>query len=85
MPSITVRNASQETGHALRVRAAMNGRSAEAELRVILEETVRPERQAAEDQPVRPGSLLAAIGREAGGVDIDVERKHRPTPPIPPQ
>ncbi|MEN3162480.1 plasmid stabilization protein [Tistrella mobilis] len=82
MPSITVRDVSHETDHALRVRAAMNGRSAEAELRVILEEAVRPERQAAEDQPVRLGSLLAAIGREAGGVDIDVERDRTPAEPI---
>ncbi|WP_372084760.1 plasmid stability protein [Tistrella mobilis] len=73
MPSTTIRDVSHETDHALRVRAAMNGRSADAELRMILEEAVRL------------GSLLAAIGRQAGGVDIDVERDHRPTPPIPPQ
>ncbi|WP_372089033.1 plasmid stability protein stbC [Tistrella mobilis] len=73
MPSTTIRDVSHETDHALRVRAAMNGRSADAELRMILEKAVRL------------GSLLAAIGRQAGGVDIDVERDHRPTRPIPPQ
>ena len=41
MPSTTIRDVSHETDHALRVRAAMNGRSADAELRMILEEAVR--------------------------------------------
>ncbi|GGB33032.1 putative plasmid stability protein y4jJ [Tistrella bauzanensis] len=81
MASITVRNLSDETEHALRVRAAMNGRSAEAELRAILEDAVRPEHQITEGR-IRLGSLLAAIGREAGGVTLDIDRDRTPAEPI---
>jgi len=36
MPAITVRNLSEETHRALKVRAAQHGRSTEAEIREIL-------------------------------------------------
>ncbi|MCU7937280.1 MAG: Arc family DNA-binding protein [Candidatus Thiodiazotropha sp. (ex Dulcina madagascariensis)] len=59
MRSITVRNVPDEVHRALRVRAAQHGRSAEAEIRDILENTVKPEGR------VKLGSLLADIGRRA--------------------
>ena len=43
MPVVTVRNLPEETHRALKLRAAQNGRSTEAEIRAILEEVVRPE------------------------------------------
>jgi len=43
MSSITVRNLPEETHRALRIRAAMAGRSTEAEVRAILESVARPE------------------------------------------
>jgi antitoxin FitA len=58
MPSITVRNVPDEVHRALRVRAAQHGRSAEAEIREILENAVQPEGR------VKLGSLLAGIGRK---------------------
>ena len=58
MPSITVRNVPDEVHRALRVRAAQHGRSAEAEIREILEKAVQPEGR------VKLGSLLANIGRK---------------------
>ncbi len=58
MPSITVRNVSDEVHRAIRVRAAQHGHSAEAEIREILESAVMPQGR------VRLGSLLAEIGRE---------------------
>jgi antitoxin FitA len=42
MPDLIVRNLPEETHRALRVRAARHGCSTEAEIRAILEETVRP-------------------------------------------
>ena len=57
MSSVTVRNLPEETHRALRVRAAMHGLSTEAEIRVILENAVRPESR------VKLGSLLASIAR----------------------
>lgn len=58
MPSVTVRNVPDEVHRALRVRAAQHGRSAEAEIRKILENAVQPEGR------VKLGSLLASIGRK---------------------
>ncbi|MGD0960117.1 MAG: plasmid stabilization protein [Methylomonas sp.] len=76
MASVTVRNLSDETHRALRVRAAMHGRSTEAEIRAILENTVRP------DNRIKLGSLLAQIGLEVGGVDLDIERDKSSTEPL---
>ena len=60
MAMLTVRNLPDEVHRALRVRAALRGRSTEAEVRAILEETVLPEGR------VGLGSLLTAVGRRAG-------------------
>lgn len=68
MSSITVRNVPEEVHRALRVRAAMHGRSTEAEIRYILEIAVKPEGR------IKLGSLLAEIGQEVGGVDLDIQR-----------
>lgn len=65
MATVTVRNLPDEVHRALRVRAATHGRSTEAEIRDILETTVRP--------PVRLrlGTALAELGRRAGLTDED--------------
>ena len=76
MASVTVRNLSDETHRALRVRAAMHGHSTEAEIRAILDHTVRP------DNRIKLGSLLAKIGLEVGGVDLEIERDKSPTEPL---
>ncbi|AOJ96553.1 Arc family DNA-binding protein [Burkholderia multivorans] len=76
MPVITVRNLPDEVHRALRVRAALHGRSTEAEVRDILEQAVLSEGR------VKLGTLLAEIGREAGGVDLDIQRDKTPTDPI---
>ena len=60
MAVLTVRNVPDEVHRALRVRAALRGRSTEAEVRAILEETVLPEGR------VGLGSLLTTVGRRAG-------------------
>jgi plasmid stability protein len=41
MPQLTVRNVPEELARALRIRAARNGRSAEAEHRLILAQSLR--------------------------------------------
>ena len=76
MASITVRNLPEETHRALRVRAAMAGRSTEAEIRAILERAARPEGR------IKLGSLLASIGQQAGGFDLEIERDKTPAEPI---
>lgn len=76
MASVTIRNLPDETHRALRVRAATHGRSTEAEIRAILECAVRPESR------IKLGSLLAEIGREVGGVDLEIERDRTEAGPV---
>lgn len=76
MPAVTIRNLSEEAHRALKVRAARHGRSTEAEIRDILEAAVRPA------QRVKLGSLLAEIGRQAGGVELEIERDKASSEPI---
>lgn len=67
MAAVTIRNLPEETHRALRVRAAQHGRSTEAEIRDILEKAAKPQGR------IKLGSLLAAIGRDAGVTREDVE------------
>lgn len=76
MASVTVRNLPDETHRALRVRAATHGRSTEAEIRAILEAAVWPVGR------VKLGSMLAEIGREVDGVELEIERERTPTEPV---
>lgn len=70
MATITVRSLPEETHRALRVRAAEHGRSTEAEVRAILEETVRPGAR------LRIGTELQRIARGVGGMDdLVISRK----------
>ncbi len=77
---LTVRNLPDEVHRALRVRAALRGRSTEAEVRAILAETVLPEGRAT------LGTLLTVIGRRAGLTDEEfagfARRDSAPARPI---
>ena len=75
MPAVTVRNLPEATHRALKLRAAQNGRSTESEIREILETAVRPTNR------LRIGSELAALGRELGGVELDITRDQTPAQP----
>ena len=66
MATVTVRNLPDEVHRALRVRAAMHGRSTEAEIRAILETTVRP------PERLRLGAALAELGRRVGLTDDEI-------------
>lgn len=81
MAAVTIRNLSEETHRALKVRAAQNNRSTEAEMRAILEAAVRPEGR------LRLGTALSEIGRKYGITNADIEaleqvRDTRPAEPI---
>jgi plasmid stability protein len=75
MPAVTVRNLTEETHRALKIRAARNGRSTEAEIRRILEDAVCP------DAATGLGSQLAALGRRFGGIELNIARDSRPAEP----
>lgn len=67
MAILTVRNLPDDVHRALRVRAAQNGRSTEAEVRDILALAVKPEKR------VRMGDALAQIGRKVGLTNADLD------------
>jgi antitoxin FitA len=75
MAAITVRNLSEKTHRALKLRAARNGRSTEAEVRRILEDAV------ASKSEMGLGSQLAALGRRYGGIELKFARNKRPAEP----
>lgn len=82
MAMLTVRNVPDDVHRALRVRAALHGRSTEAEVREILASAVKPETR------VRLGDALAALGRTIGLTNEDVEildRVRDRTPAEPPK
>jgi antitoxin FitA len=70
MSTLTIRKVPDEVHRALRVRAALNGRSVEAEVRAIIERAVAPK--------VNLADALGAIGKSVGGIDIDFARDRRP-------
>lgn len=81
MPSITVRNVPDEVHRALRILAAQHGRSAEAEIRDILANAVKPQGR------TQLGTLLAEIGCRAQLSDkeftsIDQVRDKSPAKPM---
>ena len=75
MPAVTVRNLPEEVHRALKVRAALNARSTEAEIRRILEDAVSANTAAG------LGSQLAALGRRFGGIELNITRDSRPAEP----
>ncbi len=67
MTMITVRNLPDEIHRALRVRAAHNGRSAEAEVREILAAVLKPAAR------LRMGDALAALSAQFELTNQDVD------------
>ncbi len=76
MSAITVRNLSDDTHRALRLRAAEHGRSTEAEIRAILDDIARPKDR------VKMGDALIELFRPLGGVDLDITRDRTPVEPL---
>jgi plasmid stability protein len=83
--AVTIRNLSDETHRALKVRAAQHNRSTEAEMRAILEAAVRPEGR------LLLGTALSEVSRKMGLTNADVEaleqsleqvRDRRPAEPM---
>ncbi len=71
MPSLLVRDVSEDMKHALALRAAQNDRSQQAEARAILEDALCP----------GAGSwvsLLREAADSAGGIDFACPQRHAP-------
>lgn len=67
MAMLTIRNLPDSVHRALRVRAAMHGKSTVAEVREILASAVKPETR------IRMGDTLAELGRKIGLTNEDFE------------
>lgn len=72
MAAVTVRDLDDAVRDRLRVRAANNGRSMEAEIRSILTASV------AADPAVNPFVVLMDRFAELGGVDLDIPPRDSP-------
>jgi plasmid stability protein len=80
MAMLTVRNLPDDVHRALRMQAALHGRSTEAEVRDILAAAVKPEAR------IRLGDALAALSRDIGLTNEDFEvldRVRDQTPAVP--
>jgi len=80
MAMLTVRNLPDDVHRALKMQAALHGRSTEAEVREILATAVKPESR------VRLGDALAALSRDIGLTNEDFEvfdRVRDQTPAVP--
>lgn len=80
MAMLTVRNLPDDVHRALRMQAALHGRSTEAEVRDILATAVKPAAR------VRLGDALAALSRDIGLTNEDfevLERVRDQTPAVP--
>jgi antitoxin FitA len=71
MTAVTIRNLSEEAHRALKIRAAKHNRSAQAEMRAILEAAVRPEGR------VLLGTVLAQTSQKMGLTNADIEALER--------
>lgn len=81
MAAVTIRNIPEAVHRALKLQAARHRRSAEAEIRAILEAAVRPEGR------LLLGTALSAASRRMGLTNADVEaleqvREKRPAEPM---
>lgn len=74
MGAMTVRNIPDEVRDALKRRAKLHGRSAEAEVREILRETLLPKER------LKIGTELAKFGRELAEAGIVFEPPRDTTP-----
>ena len=75
MASLTVRNLEENVKHKLRVRAASNGRSMEAEVRVILKDALR------EDQEERGlATAIHELVAPYGGIELDIPPRDEMVP-----
>lgn len=79
MAAVTIRNLSDETHRALKLRAAAHNRSTEAEIRAILEAAVHPEGR------LRLGTALSEVSRKMGLTNADIEALEQNRDPRPAQ
>jgi plasmid stability protein len=81
MATITIRNLDAKVKHKLQVRAALNGRSMEAEARAALSRVVEESPLSAPEEDL--GSAIHKRFAALGGVELDIPPREFSTRPIP--
>jgi len=82
MAAVTVRNLSDQTHRALKLRAAKNGRSTEAEIRLILDAAITADQAVKPKKPTKLGTELAAFARRFGGFELKPSRLSQDMEPV---
>jgi plasmid stability protein len=82
MPTITIRNLDEKVKRKLQVRAALNGRSMEAEVRHILS-GLGDQPQAKPDEDGDIGTAIHNRFAAVGGVDLKIPARQFSDRPIP--
>jgi len=84
MATITIRNLDEKVKRRLQVRAALNGRSMEAEVREIVSRTLEEPSEAAGVEPEEDlGTAIHKLFAPLGGVELQIplrRKSHRPIP-----
>jgi plasmid stability protein len=72
MAAMTIRNLPDETHRLIKLRAKLNKRSAEAEVRAILDAAVNP------PEGLKIGTELQKFGKLLDGLELDTRRDQTP-------
>ncbi|HYU14058.1 MAG TPA: Arc family DNA-binding protein [Stellaceae bacterium] len=80
MATLTIRNVDPDVQKRLRVRAAQNGRSMEAELRQIIKDAIGPNGEAEKDE-VNLAEAIRRIFEPLGGVELELPPRAPGRPP----
>jgi len=76
MAVVTIKNLSDETYRAIKLRAKKHGHSTEAEIRLILDRVVLSKNH------IKIGSALADFGKQHGGINFHHTKDNAPTEPV---
>jgi plasmid stability protein len=82
MATITIRNLDEKVKHRLQVRAALNGRSMEAEAREVLSESVVSS-PACVDVEEDLGTAIRKRFAAFGGVELQIPSRRHSSRPVP--
>ncbi len=85
MATITIRNLDETVKRKLQVRAALNGRSMEAEARAVLSELIQPsiKRNCKLQKEEDLGTAIRKRFAAFGGVELEIPPRQFSTRPIP--
>lgn len=82
MATITIRNLDEQVKRRLQIRAALNGRSMEAEARLVLTAAVKVSRQT-EALKMGLGTAIHTLFASLGGAELEIPPRRKSTRQVP--